>query len=370
MRYINASVLLLLSMAWTGCSESGQLATGDAGSQTDQLSNQDISPSETSLSTDAASGDQAEPADQAVPSGDASDSDLSQPDASSPATGQAMLGVYVGNDPQAVLDFEAWLGCEVDGVLGYTGNADWADYDGSVGWAASLWSAIDRRVLWSVPLIPWGATLDEAATGAYNDHYLQAAQTLAQYRPQEPVLYIRTAWEFNGDWFPWAVTSKAQIPAFIGAWKQFVDTFRSVSNRFRFDWCPSIGTNPYPFEDAYPGDNYVDVIGLDTYDETIWCGIQDPEARWQHLLTRDHGLDWFASFAQAHNKPISVAEWGVGGNGSGDNPVFIQRMTQWVANHNVVYQTYWDSNAAYPGKLSQGQYPQAGAAYKQAFCQP
>ena len=62
-----------------------------------------------------------------------------------------LLGVYCGNDPRAIVAFEAWLGRPVDGVLGYTGGASWADYDGSVPWAADLWRALDRRVLWSVP---------------------------------------------------------------------------------------------------------------------------------------------------------------------------------------------------------------------------
>jgi hypothetical protein len=116
--------------------------------------------------------------------------------------GATLLGAYTGNDPSEIINFENWLGRNVDGVLGYTGGANWADYDGSVGWAAGLWSQIDRPVFWSVPLIPKGATLAEAATGAYNDHYRKAAQTLVKYRPQDPTLHIRTGWEFNGDWFP------------------------------------------------------------------------------------------------------------------------------------------------------------------------
>ncbi|MES2462593.1 MAG: hypothetical protein V4671_18575, partial [Armatimonadota bacterium] len=76
-----------------------------------------------------------------------------------------LLGVYCGNDPRAVLQFETWLGRKVDGVLGYTGGASWEDFDGSVGWAANLWRGIDRTVFWSVPLIPKGATLAEAARG-------------------------------------------------------------------------------------------------------------------------------------------------------------------------------------------------------------
>jgi hypothetical protein len=35
-----------------------------------------------------------------------------------------------------------------------------------------------------------------------------------------------------------------------------------------------------------------------------------------------------------------------------------------------VYQTYWDANNDFMGKLSDGQYPHAGDAYRAAFPAP
>jgi hypothetical protein len=276
-----------------------------------------------------------------------------------------MLAVYVGNTPSDVSAFETWLGRPVDCVLGYTGQADWQDYDGSVGWAAGLWRGINRKILWSIPLIPAGASLDEAAGGDYDGHYLRAARTLAAFRPQDSVLYIRTGWEFNGDWFPWSAGGKEQ--SFIGAWRHFVTSFRSVSGRFRFDWCPNFGDSAMDPEDAYPGDGYVDLIGMDIYDETVWCHIKDNAARWDYKLKVSRGLNWHRDFAASHRKPMSYPEWGIGGNGSGDNPYFIEKMRAWCGANKVVYQTYWNSNAAYPGKLSDSQYPNAASKYREIF---
>jgi hypothetical protein len=278
---------------------------------------------------------------------------------------KTMLGVYVGNTPSDVLTFEAWLGKPVDGVLGYTGHADWQDYDGSVGWAAGLWRELNRKILWSVPLIPIGASLDEAARGDYDSHYVKAARTLATFRLQDSVLYIRTGWEFNGDWFPWSAIGKEQ--SFIDAWRHFVTSFKSVSGRFRFDWCPNFGESGMNPEDAYPGDDYVDIIGMDIYDETIWCKIINNEARWDYNLKEPYGLYWHRDFAAMHHKPMSYPEWGIGGNGSGDNPYFIEKMHEWCKVNKVVYQTYWNSDAAYPGKLSDDQYPNAAAKYREIF---
>jgi hypothetical protein len=277
-----------------------------------------------------------------------------------------LLGIYVGNSPREVFAFERWLGRPVDGVLAYTGHRDWADYAGSVGWATRLWSTLDRTVFWSVPLIPRRASLAAAAAGAYDKHYRAAARELARFRPQDSVLYVRTAWEWNGDWFPWSV-SRGQTATFIAAWRRFVDAFRSVSPRFRFDWCPSMGRVPYAWEEAYPGDAYVDVIGIDIYDESVWSDIDDPAARFEHLRKRPYGLNWLAAFAARKRRPISVAEWGVGGDGSGDNPLFVQRMQEWMMSHPVVYHAYWNSNSQYPGKLSSGQHPRASRKYRELF---
>jgi hypothetical protein len=283
---------------------------------------------------------------------------------SSCTSGQPLVGVYCGNDPNAVLQFEGWLGRRVDGILGYTGNASWSDYDGSVGWAVGLWKNIDRRVFWSVPLIPTGATLEAAAAGDYNDHYLRAARTLATYRPGDPEVHIRTGWEFNGDWFPWSAHGKPQ--AFIGAYRQFVTAFRSVSPRFVFEWNVNVGDVGMNPETAYPGDAYVDIIGMDFYWNTEWDPA-DPIQAWNSMLTRRYGLQWHQDFARAHGKRTAYSEWGIRSNNAGP---YIERAKAWFTSHSVVFQTYWNSNADFPGKLSDNQYPSSGAAYRAAFAAP
>ena len=276
-------------------------------------------------------------------------------------------GVYTGADLKDFADYEHWIGKPAGAILGYTGQASWADYDGSVPWAMGLFSKLDRRVLWSIPLIPKGANLADAAKGLYNAHYEKAARELAAWRPSEPILYVRTAWEFNGDWMPWA--AKGHEQEFIGAWRQFVKTFRSVSPRFRFDWCPSgAGYFPMKAEEGYPGDDVVDIIGIDVYDETKWTHFKDPVERWDKLtLNGPYGLAWHRDFAKAHHKPMSYPEWGAGGNDSGDNPYFIQQMHDWFVANHIVYESYWQSNSSYPGKLGVDQYPLAAAKYKELF---
>ena len=272
-----------------------------------------------------------------------------------------LLGEYNSNSPERVLQFENWLGRRVDGILGYTGHANWADYDGSVGWAFELWKQLDRRVLWSVPLIPKGASLSEAAAGKYNNHYRKAARILAKYRPQDEVLYIRTGWEFNGDWFPWSAQGKAE--EFKGAFQNFVQVFRSVSSRFKFEWNVNIGDVGMDPVNAYPGDEYVDIIGMDFYWNTNWDPV-DPAAAFHSMLNRKWGLKWHQEFAQSRGKPTAYSEWGVMSN---DGAAYIELVKDWFVKHDVVYQTYWNSNADFKGMLSKGEYPDTAKAYKAAF---
>jgi hypothetical protein len=276
------------------------------------------------------------------------------------ATSKPLLGVYCGNDPDAILEFERWLGRKVDGILGYTGAASWADFDGSVPWAVGLWQKIDRPVFWSVPLIPKGATLEEAAKGAYDDHYRKAAEHLKNFRPRDGKLHLRTGWEFNGDWFPWTATRDPK--AFVGAFRRFVTSFRSASNRFLFEWNVNIGQTMNP-EDAYPGDRFVDVIGMDFYWQLKWDPA-DPKAAWDNALHRRYGLEWHQKFAAERRKPTSYSEWGISSNNAA---FYIEQAKAWFDRHDVLFHSYWNSDADYPGKLSSGQYPRAGATFRSLF---
>ena len=82
------------------------------------------------------------------------------------------------------------------------------------------------------------------------------------------------------------------------------------------------------------------------------------------MRTRSWGLDWHQAFAAAHHKPTACSEWGIDNNGAAP---YIDKARAWFVDHQVVYDTYWDSNSAFTGKLSSGQFPASGAAFKRDF---
>ncbi|HEY2343770.1 MAG TPA: hypothetical protein VGH90_12090, partial [Chthoniobacteraceae bacterium] len=84
-------------------------------------------------------------------------------------------------------------------------------------------------------------------------------------------------------------------------------------------------------------------------------------------LHGENGLEWHRDFAKLHGKPMAYSEWGCCGREAGDDPYFIDKMHAWFIENHVVYATYWNSNADYEGKLSDGRYPQSGAKYQELF---
>ncbi len=183
---------------------------------------------------------------------------------------------------------------------------------------------------------------------------------------------IRLGWEFNGNWFAWAASNDPA--AFITYWQRIVTAMRAVDGAaFRFDWNPIAGGD-YPADLVYPGDEWVDIIGLDVYDQGWWAGWEDPTNRWNELVNQPYGLQWHRDFSLAHDKPVSFPEFGLSDSpahhGGGDDPYFVERMYEWIGQNkdNVEYYAYFEfagpiGNSA----LTSGSFPVASARFQELF---
>ena len=116
--------------------------------------------------------------------------------------------------------------------------------------------------------------------------------------------------------------------------------FKSVSASFAVDYnvdsdaLLSYPGSPNRLSAGYPGDDAVDVVGIDMH----------PRAPWDTIRAK---LDAIAAFAAGHGKPMSVPEWGLWKNETGDSPMFIQHMHDWFAARpasgpgSLLYQGYF-----------------------------
>lgn len=267
-----------------------------------------------------------------------------------------LSSAYLGNNPNTVKSFEAWIGREVDFVRAHTGEANWSDYVTSVDWVGSQLSKAGRPLVWTVPMFPHGGNMKDAAAGAYNHHYAKIAQSVVARSGGQDEIIMRFGEEFNGSWMPWA--AKGREAEYIATFRHMADAFRSASDKFRLEWNVNIGEGMDPAK-AYPGDRYVDIISMDFYYDTRWDS-KDPIAAWNHFVDRPWGLQWLEDFAEARGKPTAYSEWGVDHDGAGP---FIRKAFEWFQDHDVVYQSYWNSNQDFKGALDLGTRPKAAAEF-------
>ena len=125
----------------------------------------------------------------------------------------------------------------------------------------------------------------------------------------------------------------------------------------------AVGQQALPASGSLSVANRFDIIGMDFYWNTQWDST-DPEAAWASMRSRPWGLDWHQAFAHAHGKPTAYSEWGVMSDNAGP---YIDHVKDWFDANQVVYASYWDSNAAFPGELSRGEYPDAARAFLADF---
>ncbi len=296
--------------------------------------------------------------------------------AQSANTDDARFGVYLGAGCDGVkrLDaFAEWFGRKPNQVIEFL---SWQVLSKGTTWGVRCWEKAGvQHVVFSLPMLPGdkSATLADGANGKFDALFRDYAQLLVKHGFADSV--IRIGWEFNADWYPWAAKHDPQ--AFIEYWRRIVKIMRAVPGaQFKFDWCAAGGWSAFRAESVYPGDEYVDIIGLDFYNVLGKHQTNvSPQQRWEMRKNAPHGLAWHQKFAAERGKPMSFPEWGTGvsrnAQGGDDDPYFIEQMAAWIDAHEVAYHNYWDFKAPIlDSKLSDGRRPAAGAALIRAFGDP
>ena len=302
------------------------------------------------------------------------------------------VGVYVGAlAPQSTNSFGRAVGHQPSFALDFLDGGTWSTLVNEAPTYMSTWSGSGYEMVWGLPMLPNSFSADpnvadtsgsayglqQGAAGAYDSYFLKLAQEMVAGGQGNSI--IRPGWEFNGNWFAWS--ADGQAAAFVGYWQQIVNTMRSVAGQnFHFEWNPTMGdTGIGNLADFYPGNAYVDEIGLDVYDQS-WGTYTGISSEWNTFLTEPYGLNWLASFAASQGKPITFPEWGLDPNpssnnggptsqpgsevGGGDDPTFINDMAQWISQHNVLDASYWDYNSS---QLSGSSNPNSYTAFKNDF---
>jgi len=117
-------------------------------------------------------------------------------------------------------------------------------------------------------LDPVQPRLNNIINGDYNSYIDAFADKI---KLLSDTVIIRLMHEFDGDWYSWSVSQNGEDPAkYVAAFRKVVDRFtaKGVTN-VQWMWCANSDYAPYRFYNwivlAYPGDNYVDVVATDIY---------------------------------------------------------------------------------------------------------
>lgn len=233
----------------------------------------------------------------------------------------------------------------------------------------------------------------DIANGALDDQYRKLAENIKAAGAVNRT-YIRLGHEAEINFYPWSMRDKEvgdeygnMNERYKEAFRHVVGVFRSVDPGFMFDyqgdgsWAeidPQSGVS-YA-QSGYPGDEYVNVIGVDIYDTRSW---EENKRR----------LDETKRLAILHGKQLSVPEWGLvykgckkgeqddgdPNRGGGDNPDYIQNMYDWLnalpasGPGSLAYHVYFSGpdvschniNRKEPdGSLA---FPRANAKFKELF---
>jgi beta-mannanase len=80
--------------------------------------------------------------------------------------------------------------------------------------------------------------------------------------------YLRFAHEMNGNWYPWAEAVNGNTAGqYATAWQHVRDIFTAAgATNVKWIWAPNVlYSGSTALAGLYPGDSYVDVVGVDGY---------------------------------------------------------------------------------------------------------
>ena len=180
--------------------------------------------------------------------------------------------------------------------------------------------------------------LSETASGRWDDDYRVVARMLIENGFPDAV--IRLGHEFDGVYYSWS--ARGNENAYVEAFQHVHDILASESADFRFEWTGMRSTFSRFGPQAYPGDDYVDIVGMDIY-------YRQPTPLATSVWTSEYlsELEFHHDFAVARGKPVAYSEWGVA---LYDQPAFIDAMHGWFTSlptdgpGRLLYQSYFNPN--------------------------
>lgn len=188
--------------------------------------------------------------------------------------------------------------------------------------------------------------------GQYDDYLAEYARRLKEFN--HPVLF-RLNNEMNGDWCWYsAYYTGKDADLYIALWRYIQTVFASYGvDNVLWIWNPHDLSRPdfkwNHYLMYYPGDEYVDLIGLTGYN----TGTYFPGERWREF--KDIYTPLYGEYTGLFNKPFLITEFGANSVG-GDKAAWINGMFDHIADFPRIKAAIWWSGIDYdqagrPGRI-------------------
>ena len=229
-------------------------------------------------------------------------------------------------DMEDLRSFENWSGKKHSVVVVFQGFSPDGQSPFPRNQLDNLWQNGNTPIL---TLEPWGSAdiLDVMNNETLDPYFEEYAQDMKNWTQESwtvgnktgtrKQLFLRFAHEMNlhgcETCYPW---SNRTPESYKAAWRHVHDIFESknlTSADVQWVWCVNnydVPYDGYKAEEYYPGDDYVDWVGIDGYN----TGESVPNASWDHWgnFTQlfEHMLDRFANHSSISKKPCGIFEIG------------------------------------------------------------
>jgi beta-mannanase len=179
------------------------------------------------------------------------------------------------------------------------------------------------RAIGATPIISWdparggaGLRFADIAAGRYDRYIARNARRAASSRGR---LVIRYAYEMNLTSVPWGSDRDGNAPSdYRRAWRHVVRMFRDRgADNVEWIWAPNIDYGRRPFKQFYPGDRWVDYVGLDGYN--FGPAFGDPWMSLGRLFLKS-----YRRLVSMSSRPVIITETASSETG-GDKATWIRR---------------------------------------------
>ncbi len=201
---------------------------------------------------------------------------------------------------------------------------------------------LPREIPWlpakAYPMISWrGTRYADVLDGSHDGLIARNARRLRRFG--RPVL-LRWGWEMNGDWYAWGAAKNGRdASGYVRCWRRLHDIFADEgADNVSWVWSPNWNDSPEEdwnkMEKYYPGDEYVDWVGVSGYNlhRELPGRLFDPiHARY------------------ASRKPLMITEVGAVDRGGRTKADWTTLFARWAEQHPAVGAVVWFDTDTHPG---------------------